>query len=206
MKSFPRSEFPIPFHATSGIGLGINSSGPGQHLIMCWARSHVEGAGVYQNLRQRRRGLRCLHGCFRPAMSSHPFFWGRGLVAVYLLSWYRDLPSPPKKIKLQRFRTLLTAFSLCISYMPQDLKKKSQPPFPFCKIPTQPGPISWPFDFLWKSPMPWHPQLSLQEPTQGSDNRSKCQHLPMRRQKPTEKRRGKALHLFGGHLYVFGGV
>ena len=41
--------------------------------------------------------------------------------------------------------------------------------------------------------MPWHPQLSLQEPTQGSDNRSKCQHLPtLWRRKPTEKSRGKA--------------
>ena len=43
--------------------------------------------------------------------------------------------------------------------------------------------------------MPWHPQLSLQEPTQGSDNRSKCQHLPMRRQKPTAKKEGKGASL-----------
>lgn len=150
MKSFPRSEFPIPFHATSGIGLSINSSGPGQHLIMCWARSHVEGTGVYQNLRQGRPGLRCLHG-----WNAQPWvltiFFGGGLVPVCLFGIGTFHP-PPKKIKLQRFGTLLTAFSLCISCIPQDLKKKSQPPFPFCKIPTQPGPISWPLIFFMEIP------------------------------------------------------
>ena len=93
MKSFPRSEFPIPFHATSGIGLSINSSGPGQHLIMCWARSHVEGAGVYQNLRQWQ-GVFGVFMAWTPRMSSHPSFGGGG--AVYLLGIGTFQP-PPKK-------------------------------------------------------------------------------------------------------------
>ena len=61
----------------------------------------------------------------------------------------------------------MTAFSLCISYMPRELKKKSQPPFPFGKIPTQPGPISWPFDFFMEIPYALAPSALIARANSG---------------------------------------